>query len=90
MILKLKSTSVDIGTTPGTVDNASVVSVILKDDIELESLSRFVFTIPEDIEPEFSTMVYIVPLQLFSYYMALRKGYDPDMPRNLAKSVTVL
>ena len=28
MILKLKSTSVDIGTTPGTVDNASVVSVI--------------------------------------------------------------
>jgi len=69
---------------------ASVVSVILKDDSELESLSEFVFTIPEDIEPEFSTMVFIVPLQLFSYYMALRKGYDPDMPRNLAKSVTVL
>lgn len=69
---------------------ASVVSVILKNDKELESLSKFVFTIPEDIEPEFSTMVYIVPLQLFSYYMALRKGYDPDMPRNLAKSVTVL
>ena len=69
---------------------ASVVSVILKDDTELESLSKFVFTIPEDIVPEFSTMVFIVPLQLFSYYMALRKGYDPDMPRNLAKSVTVL
>ena len=69
---------------------ASVVSVILKDDTELESLSKFVFPIPEDIEPEFSTMVFIVPLQLFSYYMALRKGYDPDMPRNLAKSVTVL
>ena len=69
---------------------ASVISVILKDDEELESLSKFVFTIPEDIEPEFSTMVFIVPLQLFSYYMALRKGYDPDMPRNLAKSVTVL
>ncbi|MBE0526465.1 glutamine--fructose-6-phosphate transaminase (isomerizing) [Candidatus Thorarchaeota archaeon] len=69
---------------------ASVVSVILKDDSELERLSKFVFTIPEDIEPEFSTMVFIVPLQLFSYYMALKKGYDPDMPRNLAKSVTVL
>ncbi len=69
---------------------ASVISVILKDDEELESLSKFVFTIPEDIEPEFSTMVFIVPLQLFSYYMALKKGYDPDMPRNLAKSVTVL
>ncbi len=69
---------------------AAVVSVILKNDKELESLSKFVFTIPEDVEPEFSTMVFIVPLQLFSYYMALRKGYDPDMPRNLAKSVTVL
>jgi glucosamine--fructose-6-phosphate aminotransferase (isomerizing) len=50
---------------------AAVVSVILKDDKELEGLSKFVFTIPEDVEPEFSTMVYIVPLQLFSYYMAL-------------------
>ncbi|TFG33436.1 glutamine--fructose-6-phosphate transaminase (isomerizing) [Candidatus Thorarchaeota archaeon] len=69
---------------------ASVISVIIKDDKEIESLSKFVFIIPEDIEPEFSTMVFIVPLQLFSYYMALRKGYDPDMPRNLAKSVTVL
>jgi len=69
---------------------ASIISVILKDDAELASLSKFVFTIPEDVEPEFSTMVFIVPLQLFSYYMALRKGYDPDMPRNLAKSVTVL
>jgi glucosamine--fructose-6-phosphate aminotransferase (isomerizing) len=69
---------------------AAVVSVIRKDDTELASLSKFVFTIPEDVEPEFSTMVFIVPLQLFSYYMALRKGYDPDMPRNLAKSVTVL
>ncbi len=69
---------------------AAVVSVILKEDKELAGLSQFVFTIPEKVEPEFSTMVYIVPLQLFSYYMALRKGYDPDMPRNLAKSVTVL
>jgi glucosamine--fructose-6-phosphate aminotransferase (isomerizing) len=69
---------------------AEIVSVILKEDKELAGLSQFVFTIPEEVEPEFSTMVYIVPLQLFSYYMALRKGYDPDMPRNLAKSVTVL
>jgi glucosamine--fructose-6-phosphate aminotransferase (isomerizing) len=67
-----------------------VISVILKDDTELASLSDFIFTIPDQVEPEFSTMAYIVPLQLFSYYMALRKGFDPDKPRNLAKSVTVL
>ncbi|ABU81355.1 glutamine--fructose-6-phosphate transaminase (isomerizing) [Ignicoccus hospitalis] len=29
------------------------------------------------------------PLQLLSYYMAVKKGLDPDKPRNLAKSVTV-
>ncbi len=31
----------------------------------------------------------IVPLQLLAYFMAVNKGYDPDKPRNLAKSVTV-
>ena len=31
----------------------------------------------------------IVAIQLFAYHMALAKGYDPDKPRNLAKSVTV-
>ena len=30
-----------------------------------------------------------LPLQLLAYYVALEKGYDPDMPRNLAKCVTV-
>jgi glucosamine--fructose-6-phosphate aminotransferase (isomerizing) len=69
---------------------ASIISVILKDDKEIASLSDYVFTVPEQVEAEFSTMVYIVPLQLFSYYMAVRKGLDPDKPRNLAKSVTVL
>jgi glucosamine--fructose-6-phosphate aminotransferase (isomerizing) len=69
---------------------AQIVAVVEKGDEELESLSDEVFVIPLGVEPEFSTMAYIVPLQLFSYYMALRKGYDPDKPRNLAKSVTVL
>jgi glucosamine--fructose-6-phosphate aminotransferase (isomerizing) len=31
----------------------------------------------------------VVPLQLFAYYVALRRGLDVDKPRNLAKSVTV-
>ncbi|MGY5875556.1 MAG: isomerizing glutamine--fructose-6-phosphate transaminase, partial [Candidatus Thorarchaeota archaeon] len=69
---------------------ACIISVIEEDDNELESLSDYVFTIPKGVESEFSVIPYIVPLQLFSYYMARRKGYDPDKPRNLAKSVTVL
>ena len=33
-------------------------------------------------------LVEIIPLQLFSYYLALHNNADPDFPRNLAKSVT--
>jgi glucosamine--fructose-6-phosphate aminotransferase (isomerizing) len=35
-------------------------------------------------------ILYILPLQLLAYYTAVLKGLDPDKPRNLAKSVTVL
>ena len=34
-------------------------------------------------------MVAVVPLQLLAYYLANNRGYVPDKPRNLAKSVTV-
>jgi len=34
-------------------------------------------------------MVAVVPLHLLAYYLAISRGYDPDRPRNLAKSVTV-
>ncbi len=34
-------------------------------------------------------IIYTVPLQLLSYYVAVIKGTDVDQPRNLAKSVTV-
>jgi glucosamine--fructose-6-phosphate aminotransferase (isomerizing) len=34
-------------------------------------------------------IIYTIPLQLLSYYVALIKGTDIDQPRNLAKSVTV-
>ena len=38
---------------------------------------------------EGSLLAQIVPAQLLSYYLAVFKNYDPDKPRNLAKSVTV-
>ncbi|VFP79696.1 glutamine--fructose-6-phosphate transaminase (isomerizing) [Candidatus Erwinia haradaeae] len=41
------------------------------------------------IEKILAPIVYIVPLQLLSYYVAIIKGTDLDKPRNLAKSVTV-
>jgi len=47
-----------------------------------------VMTIPA-VEAELAPILFAIPLQLFSYYVALRKGTDVDQPRNLAKSVTV-
>jgi glucosamine--fructose-6-phosphate aminotransferase (isomerizing) len=51
------------------------------DDQHLVSLP----TVPSCLEP----IVYIIPLQLLSYHVAVLKGTDVDQPRNLAKSVTV-
>lgn len=42
-----------------------------------------------DVHPLLSSIVSVVPLQIFAYYMAVFRGADVDKPRNLAKSVTV-
>lgn len=42
-----------------------------------------------NIADEFAPLYSIIPAQLFAYYMAVKRGCDPDKPRNLAKSVTV-
>ena len=47
-----------------------------------------VIVIP-DTEEVFTSMLSIIPAQLFAYYCAVQRGNDPDKPRNLAKSVTV-
>lgn len=39
--------------------------------------------------PLLAPIIYTIPLQLLSYYVAIIKGTDVDQPRNLAKSVTV-
>lgn len=41
------------------------------------------------VDDVIAPIVYTVPLQLFSYHVAVLKGADVDQPRNLAKSVTV-
>lgn len=41
------------------------------------------------LNPLLAPIVSVIPLQIFSYYMAVFRGADVDKPRNLAKSVTV-
>jgi glutamine---fructose-6-phosphate transaminase (isomerizing) len=68
-------------------DGISLV-VTTRDDAEVSSLADWSLVIPETI-PELQPIVSVVPLQLFAYHMAVRRGCDVDQPRNLAKSVTV-
>ncbi len=65
-----------------------VISIITEGDDISPTLSDDYIEIPpadEIVAP----MLSVIPLQLFSYYVGIAKGYDVDKPRNLAKSVTV-
>ncbi len=52
--------------------------------------SDLVISIPSVNDPSSDSILRIVPLQLLSYHLAIKRGFNPDKPRNLAKSVTVL
>jgi len=68
---------------------ARIISVCEEGDKEIIDLSDDVVEMPRGIPDVLSPISYVVPLQLFAYHLAVRKGLDPDKPRNLAKSVTV-
>ena len=52
------------------------------------NLLQFLFEV-ENTNEDLLPFLLTVPLQKLAYYSALKKGYDIDKPRNLAKSVTV-
>ena len=68
---------------------ARIVSLCEEGDEDIKRLSDEVIELPRGIPEVLSPVPYIIPLQLFAYNLAILKGLDPDMPRNLAKSVTV-
>ena len=39
--------------------------------------------------PTYSSLLAILPIQLFGYYLSIYKNINPDIPKNLAKVVTV-
>lgn len=67
---------------------ASIFSIISEGDKNSGKYSDYLFEIPGTIE-ELYGILTIIPLQLYSYYIAKNLGKDVDQPRNLAKSVTV-
>jgi glutamine---fructose-6-phosphate transaminase (isomerizing) len=65
-----------------------VLAICSEGDDEIGRLADATFTIPVTLDL-LTPILTIVPLQLLSYYVAVRRGCNVDQPRNLAKSVTV-
>ena len=69
---------------------ADVLAIGACKDKEQFTNAKDVFLINGEVDEIIAPLVYIVPLQLLSYYVAISKeGVDPDKPKNLAKCVTV-
>jgi glucosamine--fructose-6-phosphate aminotransferase (isomerizing) len=65
-----------------------VIALVNSGDAEIQRLADVTFTIPETLDL-LTPILTSIPLQLLSYYVAVRRGCNVDQPRNLAKSVTV-
>lgn len=65
-----------------------IIAVVNKGDNEIRKIADHIIEIPNSSE-EFSPILAAIPLQLLSYYIAVKLDRNVDQPRNLAKSVTV-
>ncbi|GGE88184.1 glucosamine--fructose-6-phosphate aminotransferase (isomerizing) [Chishuiella changwenlii] len=68
--------------------SAKVISIVNEGDTQVVAMSDDYVVIPETVE-EFSPILTAIPLQLLSYWIAVKLDKNVDQPRNLAKSVTV-
>ncbi len=58
------------------------------EDPRLRANAQHLVVLPETM-PELSALLAIIPLQLLSYQLSLQRGFNPDFPRNLSKTLTV-
>jgi glucosamine--fructose-6-phosphate aminotransferase (isomerizing) len=65
-----------------------VLAVAYEDDEQIHKFAESVMRIPR-ADDLLGPVAAVVPLQLLAYHVARLRGHDIDMPRNLAKSVTV-
>src|SRR5690606_14574900 len=65
-----------------------ILAVTDSTDSHISAVADHVIRIPKTI-PALTPLLHVVPLQLLAYHIAVMRGCDVDMPRNLAKSVTV-
>lgn len=65
-----------------------IIAISTKGDEEIKNVADRYIEIPNTI-PALEPLLTVIPLQLLAYDVAVNKGLNVDMPRNLAKSVTV-
>jgi glucosamine--fructose-6-phosphate aminotransferase (isomerizing) len=66
----------------------NVIAIVTEGDEIIRKMADYVLEVPETL-PAFTGLLAVIPLQLLSYHIAVLRGCNVDMPRNLAKSVTV-
>jgi glucosamine--fructose-6-phosphate aminotransferase (isomerizing) len=65
-----------------------VIAIVTEGDTLISKMADFIIEVPNTHEA-LIPLVSVVPLQLLSYHIAVKRGCNVDQPRNLAKSVTV-
>ncbi len=65
-----------------------VIAIVTEGDTTIKGLADYSIEIPDTDEP-LTPLLSVIPLQLLSYHIALKRNCNVDQPRNLAKSVTV-
>lgn len=68
--------------------NGRILAVVTEGDKQVRALADNTIEVPATSNA-LVALLTVVPLQLLAYYVAVDKGLNVDMPRNLAKSVTV-
>jgi glutamine---fructose-6-phosphate transaminase (isomerizing) len=59
-----------------------------EEDSRLRANAGQIIVLPKST-PQIASLLAILPLQMLSYHMSVARGYDPDFPRNLSKTLTV-
>lgn len=65
-----------------------ILAIVTEGDEEVQKIAEDIITVPHTLNC-LVPLLSVLPMQMLAYHVAVKKGLNVDMPRNLAKSVTV-
>ena len=68
--------------------NGRILAIVTEGDEDIKKISEHVVEVPNTLNC-LVPLLSVIPMQMLAYHVAVKKGLNVDMPRNLAKSVTV-